>query len=479
MSFIAPPNVRILDVAITERPARLRLPFRFGDTLVRETFEAFVRVTIEIGGKPHIGFAAQLMVPRWFDKRPSLDNAATIAELRQAVIHAARLALESGSIHGSVATVSADLRGAVIEAMPEGTPRLAAGFGPALIEMAAIDATCRAHGLRFHEAARDDLFGIVERCPSDLSPAALRHHLGTIKPRWSIALRHTIGYDAPLTTDEILNNPDDDLPVALSDVIKATGISAFKIKLSGKPDKDIARLVDVAAVLDRTGPYRATLDANEQYDVGVFGDFLKEFKTQPNLARLRDTILFVEQPFAREQALSEELRADAFGIPLVIDESDDHDDAYVTAAENGWAGVSIKSCKGVLRALINYARVQVNSAEGRPAILTGEDLTCQPGLCWQQDTLMAAACGINHIERNGHHHAGGMRGASETERAAFLQAHPTLYRNTAAGPTLRIQNGNVDLTSLNRPGFGSIPHTAGHFGMNHQPIPLRIFRRSE
>ena len=446
----------IKDLRVAERPVRLRLPFRFGDTVVTETAEAYVQVTVEGPEGVASGIAAQLMVPRWFDKRPQLSNDDTVDGLRLSVSSAVQEALGQT---GSVAQLAAQTRRRVVASLSD-MPRLAAGFGPALLEMALIDAACRDQTLSFPEAARADLFGLADLAPPDLSTDALKRSLAAITPNWSVNLRHTVGYDAPLTADEVDPADRDGLPVSLSDVIAATGVSCFKIKLKGDPFSDIARLKAITAIIDPLTGYRATLDANEQYQPDAFDAFLSHLMAEPALARLGAATAFVEQPFARETALAQDGPIPPETMPLVIDESDDDDDSFPRALARGWSGVSVKSCKGVLRALLNAARVAQAKTAGHNAILTAEDLTCQPGLCWQQDTLMAATLGVRDIERNGHHFAGGMQGASEAEKAAFLSAHPDIYKPGPKGPTLRIEGGEVRIASLDAPGFGSLPQPA-------------------
>ena len=144
-------------------------------------------------------------------------------------------------------------------------------------------------------------------------------------------------------------------------------------------------------------------------------------------------------------------------LPVIIDEADDTDDAFERALTRGFAGTSIKSCKGVLRALRNFALAKLHRAQGRPVLIASEDLTCQPGLCWQQDSLMAATLGLEHSERNGHYFAGGFQGASEAEIGQYLAAHPDIYSDGPDGPDLRIRSGRIDIGSLFTPGFGSSP----------------------
>ena len=447
--------VRLLRAEWSERPVTLRLPFQFGSTEVRSTAEAYCRVTALIGGREVQGRSAQLMVPRWFDKRPGLSNDDTIDALRASVAGACRLC---PGLTGRAVSVSRDLRAQVAGALPPGSPALSAGFGPALVEMALIDAICRARGQAFWQAAAGDAFGLLEACPPDLPKAALDATLATIAAPRTVTLRHTIGFDAPLTPDAVGEDaPRDGLPVALSEVIEATGITAFKIKLKGAPEADLARLRAIAGLLDRGAGYSATLDANEQYTADAFRGLLSGLAADPALARLRDAVRFFEQPLAREDVFDSIGTVD-FGVPVVIDESDDTEDAFARALTLGWAGTSVKSCKGVLRALFNMAR-----ARAAGAILTAEDLTCQPGLCWQQDTAMAAACGVRDIERNGHHFAGGMQGAPPGEVAALLKAHPDIYRPQGSTAALRIEAGRVDVGSLGLAGFGR----AG----SDQPVP--------
>lgn len=438
-------TVRILSASWFERPVAMRLPFQFGNTEVRETAEAYCEVEIEADGRRARGASAQLMVPRWFDKRPALSNAATIDVLRATVRAAVAAAPERS---GSALAITRELRQDVACADPA-LPALAAGFGPALVEMALVDALCRAAGLPFWKAAALDMFGLAHGRPADLPAAALAASLSRIEAPNRISVRHTVGFDAPLTRDAVgPGAPHDGLPVSLEEVIATTGVSAFKIKLKGDPAADLARLRAIAWHLDPVADYTATLDANEQYAPDNFAGFLSVLAEDPALSGLWQALRFVEQPFARETALDMEVDAP---LPLVIDESDDREDAFASALERGWAGTSIKSCKGVLRALLNKAR-----AEAAGAILSGEDLTCQPGLCWQQDTAMAAACGVRDVERNGHHFAGGMQGAGEAEIEARLKRHPDIYTRINGHPSLRIVAGEVRIASLDRPGFGHV-----------------------
>lgn len=435
-------RIEILSARWSERPVVMRLPFQFGSTEVRETAEAHCRVEIAVNGTRASGRAAQLMVPRWFNKAPEMSNADTIDELRRVV--AAAVAAAPGQA-GSALEITRTLR-ATLAQNPE-VPRLAAGFGPGLVEMALIDGLCRALALPFWQAARDDAFGLAAGAPEDLAAEDMTRALARITAPERLVLRHTVGFDAPLWRSDVgPEAPDDGQPVSLEEVIAQTGIAAFKIKLKGDPQSDHQRLRDIAALVDRGGDYAVTLDANEQYAPEDFDRLLPALAADPLLGRLYGAIRFVEQPFPREIALETPVSAP---LPLIIDESDDSEDAFARALKLGWSGTSIKSCKGVLRALINKARAEVAGAH-----LSGEDLTCQPGICWLQDAAMMSACGVRDVERNGHHFAGGLQGASDEERRALLAAHGDVLAERDGRVVLRIENGGVEIGSLARPGLG-------------------------
>ena len=437
------PSLAIKEIGLSERAVLLRLPFQFGSTEVRQTAEKYCHIITEIGGKRVQGFSAQLMVPRWFDKRAGLSNEDTIDALRETTDAAAKVAM-TGTETGTVARISNVLRTAAPNLMAADMPRLAAGFGPALLEMALIDAVCRYTGMPFWKAAANDIFELGAHLPADLSSQDFAAARATISAPFSVTLRHTIGFDAPLR-DRPNGAPSDGLPVTLTEVMQETGITAWKIKLKGDVDADTS-LLDLQTILRGQMGGGITLDANEQYTPDNFRLLLDRIAA-PDMSDLACRIRFFEQPFAREVAL--ETPAD-FGVPIVIDESDDSIDAFSRALALGWAGTSIKSCKGVLRAQINMAR-----AKAHGAILSGEDLTCQPGLCWTQDTAMAAAFGVQDVERNGHHFGGNMQGASNTERDRMAAMHSDIFKSSPLGMALAINNGQVAIASLDKAGFGA------------------------
>jgi hypothetical protein len=212
-------------------------------------------------------------------------------------------------------------------------------------------------------------------------------------------------------------------------------------------------------VLDTTaGPYKTTLDGNEQYEsVDSVLELLNTIKTEPGLKRLADSIMFVEQPIHRSVALDCDVSALGSILPTIIDESDSELGSFATARNLGYAGVSSKNCKGFYKSLINLARCRIYSeSDNRPYFMSGEDLTCQAGLGVQQDLTLVALLGLEHVERNGHHYVNGMAGADEKEQTSFIEAHADLYRWVNGRVCTRIEDGKFSLGSLQCTGFGTL-----------------------
>jgi hypothetical protein len=200
-------------------------------------------------------------------------------------------------------------------------------------------------------------------------------------------------------------------------------------------------------------PYFATLDGNEQFEhVDAVVALWRRIGADPRLARLKASILFVEQPITRARALSEPIHALAREIAVEIDESDADIGVFPQARALGYRGTSAKSCKGFYRALLNRARIaQLNAQAGADRhFMSAEDLTTQAGIAVQQDLALATLVGATHVERNGHHYVDGMAGAPEQEQLRFLSAHPDLYRRANDRVRLAIRSGVLALGSLAR-----------------------------
>ncbi|PCK78049.1 mandelate racemase [Rhizobium sophoriradicis] len=450
---VTAPRVRIVEIDAFERDIRLRLPFRFGAATLEKAPQAFLRVRVEDEeGKTAIGAAAEMMVPKWFDKNPALTPAQNVDQLRGSIRTAAAASLEASA----PATLFAAARLNEMETARRlpGNP-LAAGFGPSLIARAALDAYCRLAGISFFDAVRCNLVGIGGPMLSgDIDVDAASTMLAGLRPASSISARHTIGLLDPITEDEIVDPVGDGLPESLQAVIARYGNRWFKIKLSGAADADIDRLARIAAVLDRLPDYRVTVDGNEQFTaVDELAALLVRIAATPRLARLSAAIAFVEQPFSRAITMETPLGNLAAELPFLIDESDDGDGAFARARTLGYTGVSSKTCKGIYRSLLKAIRIKTAGVPG--LFLSGEDLTCQAGLAVQQDLALVSLLGLSHVERNGHHYVAGMQGAPQAEKVHFAAAHSDLYEQGREGPLLSIRDGRIAIASLGAVGYAS------------------------
>jgi hypothetical protein len=448
-------RLKLLDVELHERFVKLRLPFRFGVVTLREAPQLFVRARVRLAdGREGEGVAAELLVPKWFDKNPALSNEDNFNQLRRSIAIACRhfTGLGTDTAFGLSAAADTSHRA---ECEANGLNGLVASFGLALIERSIIDALGRLEGRAADDLVRGNALGITAVLTPDLAGFDLGKFLAGVRPAASIFARHTVGLVDSLTRAETEGKRlDDGLPESLEEVIESYGQRYFKLKVGGKVDEDIERLGQIAAVLDGIAdPYAVTLDGNEQYDEveGVI-ELWRRIAEDKRLARLRASLLLIEQPIMRASALGKPIHALGRGVPVEVDESDADFGVFPRARELGYRGISAKSCKGFYRALLNRARVEkYNADEGGGYFMSAEDLTTQAGIAVQQDLLLAALVGATHVERNGHHYVDGMAGAPPAEQDAFLFAHGDLYRRAANGRVrLHIQNGAVSLASIAR-----------------------------
>jgi len=453
---------QIEEIRFSERDVVLRLPFRFGAATVNACPQVFVQARIRFAdGSTSQGCAAEMMIPKWFDKNPALSNEENFQQLRDALL-AARAAYGADSAARTAWQHFAHHYTALLASgTAAGLNPLAASYGPAVLDRAILDALLLKLGCSFAEGMSANAAGMEIRgsgLADDLRNFDMARFLSLQMPRKQIAARHTVGLaDAITQADKPAEEPMDGLPTSLESVITRYGHRHFKIKLSGDTKADMARLAAISHVLEGVARV-VTLDGNEQYtSAGAFADFFTQLSADPQFAPLLACTAFVEQPLRREQALAQDVSALAEHIPLLVDESDATLDAFVQARGLGYTGVSSKSCKGFYKSVINAARCAMwnQAAPDAPYFLSGEDLTMQAGLGVQQDLALVSWLGLAHVERNGHHYVNGLMAAPKDEQQNLLLAHDTLYEYSFDAVRLRIKGGQIALGSLDSPGFGT------------------------
>ena len=87
--------------------------------------------------------------------------------------------------------------------------------------------------------------------------------------------------------------------------------------------------------------------------------------------------------------------------------------------------------------------------------MSGEDLCNVGPVALLQDLAAMAALGINSVERNGHHYLAGLSQFPASTQQQILAHHDDLFRPSKAGwPTLRIEQGEIRLDSVNQSPLG-------------------------
>jgi hypothetical protein len=448
-----PPRIAVRDIEFFERPVRFVRPFRFGAVVVNAASQVFVRVEIEIEGQgkgksTSVGASAEMMVPKWFDKRPQLSTEQTVAELRRSLTISRELYLAGSGFETAFALHARCMAAQVGACAKEDIPPLAAAFGPAEIDKAILDALLRVVGVNFFDGMNGNIAGIDARLSPDLRDEDIAQFLARCRRLDRVALRHTVGLD-----DQIEGKG------GVADRHENSDARYFKLKLNGDPQADAARLTRIGNEL-ATLPhaYSVTLDANEQYaDLAALAALSDRLDRDAALKPISTKLLYIEQPMPRDISRQSPLGALAFR-DFIIDEADDSYDAFPAARELGYRGISSKSCKGIYKSIINATRAGIWTTEEQRHFITGEDLTCQAGLGVQQDLALGALIGVTHAERNGHHYVNGFAETPAAEARAFLATHPDLYVSDGDIIRLSIHNGDLLTGSLTAPGFASGVH---------------------
>ncbi len=443
------PRLKLRDIAFFERPVHFARPFRFGAITINATPQLFVRVEIEVEGRGSaIGASAELLVPKWFDKRPELSPEQTVDGLRRSLAIARGLYLARTEFLTAFDLHASCIGAQVATCAKKDIPSLAAAYGPAEIDKAVLDAVLRAVETNFFEGMTGNIAGIDARLSPDLKATDIAQFLADRKPLPRVAIRHTVGLDDTVEGEG-----------GVADARENAGARYFKLKLSGDPAADAMRLARIGKELDTLGhDYKVTLDANEQYaDLADLRALIDRLDRDAALRPISSRLLYVEQPMPRDitrQSPLGSLAAHGF----IIDEADDSYDAFPSARALGYCGISSKSCKGLYKSIVNATRAAKWSAGGARFFVTGEDLTRQAGLAVQQDLALGAFIGITHAERNGHHYVDGFGDTPAVEAQAFAAAHPDLYADAGHGIRLSIHNGDLLTGSLTATGFATSVH---------------------
>ncbi|MAE28467.1 MAG: enolase C-terminal domain-like protein [Planctomycetota bacterium] len=458
------PHLRLVDFTLDLTTCHTHQPFRFGIHTLTQAELAQARGLVEFSdGSRTWGQASDLLVPKWFEKDPDKSPADDTAALVESIKAAAAAAAQADTFETAFEYWQRLHTLRVCSAERSAGDLLVRGFGVALLERLVLDAVARQADLPFHTALAKDIYGFAPgRIHPELADWRVDHTLPK-QPAHSITLRHTVGLLDPLrpSAPSASSPPDaadqSEKPLSLQEHIQRHGLTHFKIKVAGP--EGLERLLEVAQVLRECVPAgaRFTLDGNEQFsDLGQLADLLQRVHDAPGGADFLKGLLFIEQPLSRTQTFAAEAHAELTAVtahaPLLIDEADLDTWSFPEAVALGYGGVSVKACKGVFRALLNAG---ICHTRGGGLFQSGEDLTNLPLIALHQDLCLMSALGIEHLERNGHHYFRGLDHLPQSAIAYALDAHADLYARDGRSAHLTIQDGRLNIASLQCPGFGA------------------------
>lgn len=422
-----------------------------------------VRLQLRVGDKVIVGCSGDRPSFGWLDKRPEKTADEKLSALLDLVEFARTVWLEEGRSFATPFALWQQCYQRILKhARSLNHEDLTASYACALFERATLDAFCKAAEQPFFRWIRSDASGFE---PARIHPELAGKSLSEVlafPPTPRLHIRHTVGLTDPIIASDLdsATRANDGEPETLADYAKRDGLRYFKIKISGSPDHDIARLQRIwHHVLVEVKEPAVTLDGNEAFhDLATFEAFVDRFASE--VPGLFDHTLFIEQPLTRaltsDPSTSDALRRIAARKALVIDEADGSLEAFKTAWQMGYSGTSHKNCKGVFKSLLNAMLCDHFEAQSdRTAFLTAEDLSNMPILPLHQDFAVVATLGISHCERNGHHYALGLSHLTPAEKNNVASQYPDLYVQRGDEWFLRIQDGQVRLASLlSQPGLG-------------------------
>jgi hypothetical protein len=454
-----PVTIKVASASIDTIDCSTRIPFRFGIHTL--TSAPYATVTVKITsscGRQSVGAASELLVPKWFKKDPKLTPEEDSQQLLDSVQEAFSLVQQLDFL--SCFDLWFELyEQHVASQARDSDDLLVRGFGIAMLERAIIDAYCRLTDQSFHQALLKGGLGFApQKVHPQLSEWSLTGNFAET-PEQTITLRHTVGLLDVLATRDLQQNenPNDGLPTTLQEDIAAYGLSWFKLKVAGPGPEYVQRLLDIAELVKGSDGENAqfTIDGNEQFSsMEELAQFLTTVSEHSLGSWLLDKLAFIEQPLSRANTFDAAANADIEAVkkfaPVIIDEADFGTWSFPDAVKLGYQGVSVKACKGVFRALLNYALC----SQDANLFQSGEDLTNLPARALQQDLCLMATLGIKHVERNGHHYFRGLDHLDSVQIQQLLELHPDLYCSDEDLPRLSITKGQLNLASLNCSGFG-------------------------
>jgi L-alanine-DL-glutamate epimerase-like enolase superfamily enzyme len=446
-----PSDVRVVAARLYFLPVEMRVPLKFGGEKMTSVTCARTSVTVEnAGGQRAEGWGETPLSVQWVWPG-KLPYALRHELLKRFTTHLAEEIVRE-EFFGHPLEVGSDWQELLL-------PRLLAAFNRGASDPMPLLAglVC----LSLFDIALHDAFGQLHQRPiySTYTEEFLSRDLGDFlvpagdapssvqfrkkfpadflasKPPQRLLAWHLVGGLDPLDESELTGRePNDGYPVLLRDWIHRDGLKCLKVKLRGNDSAwDFTRLARVGEMARAENVPWLTADFNCTVTEPAYVNEILD-RLRHEARDTFDKLLYVEQPFPYElEEFPIDVRSVSGRKPLFLDESAHNWRLVRRGRELGWTGVALKTCKTQTGALLSACWAKAHGMQ-----LMVQDLT-NPMLAQIPHVLLAANVStIAGVETNA------MQFYPDASRAEEA-VHPGLYRR---------RNGEVDLSSVNGPGFG-------------------------
>ena len=193
-------------------------------------------------GRQAKGYAADNLLPKWFDKDPARSFRENVRDQLVAIRIAHQAFGEAAKVPRSIFQIWLD---AFAECRRKGPGRnlnaLTIAFGSSFFERALADAAARLAGADAVALLRHDLLeirpGVIHR---ELEQEDLVRWTRETAPT-TLAVRHTVGLLDPISAADVPADGwiGDGLPQTLEECITTYGLRYFKIKVGGRHEEDV------------------------------------------------------------------------------------------------------------------------------------------------------------------------------------------------------------------------------------------------
>lgn len=385
-------NAQIIDASVEFIHQPFRKPLQLSTGLISAVTEARARVVVSVGGREAVGRGSIYLSDLWAWPEPALTHAERDAVLRrQCESIAANLFALCGGEAAHPLELGLRLHHSLsfgcqveVNGQPFMVPVLAQAMCGSPFDAALHDAVGQALGLSAFDFY-DELAAV---------PSADRYfENGAVA-----AIAQTLHPPKPALDAWLVVGARDDLEKDVAPWIRERGYRCFKLKILGQDNAaDAARTAEVFQAVRRFGVAqpRLCVDSNEANpDVHSVLDYLMCLRhIDPNAFAALE---YLEQPTGRDIVrYAFDWREVTKLKPVLLDEGLTSLDLLPIAAEQGWSGLALKTCKGHSFALLAAAWARQHGL-----LLSMQDLT-NPGYAAVHAALLAARLPtINGVELN-------------------------------------------------------------------------------